>query len=74
MFAQTFTAVLLFSLVMAFTPGPNNMMLASSGATYGIRRTLPHLFGVSVGFPVMIFWLVWDWPPSCWPRPNCSWR
>ncbi len=30
------------------------MMLASSGATYGIRRTLPHLFGVSVGFPVMI--------------------
>jgi threonine/homoserine/homoserine lactone efflux protein len=29
-------------------------MLASSGATYGVRRTLPHLFGVSVGFPVMI--------------------
>jgi len=54
MSAQTFTAVLLFSVVMAFTPGPNNMMLASSGATYGIRRTLPHLFGVSVGFPVMI--------------------
>jgi len=54
MSAQTFYAVLLFSVVMAFTPGPNNMMLASSGATYGVRRTLPHLFGVSVGFPVMI--------------------
>jgi threonine/homoserine/homoserine lactone efflux protein len=54
MSAQTFAAVLLFSLVMAFTPGPNNMMLASSGATYGIRRTLPHMLGVSVGFPVMI--------------------
>jgi threonine/homoserine/homoserine lactone efflux protein len=54
MSAQTFYAVLLFSLVMAFTPGPNNMMLASSGATYGVRRTLPHLFGVSAGFPVMI--------------------
>src|ERR1700753_3760449 len=52
--AQTFYAVLLFSLVMAFTPGPNNMMLASSGATYGIRRTLPHMAGVSIGFPVMI--------------------
>jgi threonine/homoserine/homoserine lactone efflux protein len=52
--AQTFTAVLLFSLVMAFTPGPNNMMLASSGATYGIRRTLPHLLGVTAGFPVMV--------------------
>ena len=51
---QALYGVLLFSLVMAFTPGPNNMMLASSGATYGIRRTLPHLFGVSAGFPVMI--------------------
>jgi threonine/homoserine/homoserine lactone efflux protein len=54
MSAQTFYAVLLFSLVMAFTPGPNNMMLASSGATYGVRRTLPHLLGVTIGFPVMI--------------------
>jgi threonine/homoserine/homoserine lactone efflux protein len=54
MSAQTLYAVLLFSMVMAFTPGPNNMMLASSGATYGVRRTLPHLLGVTIGFPVMI--------------------
>jgi threonine/homoserine/homoserine lactone efflux protein len=54
MSVQTFYAVLLFSVVMAFTPGPNNMMLASSGATYGVRRTLPHLLGVTIGFPVMI--------------------
>jgi len=51
---QTFTAVLLFSLVMAFTPGPNNIMLAASGARFGIGRTLPHLAGVTVGFPVML--------------------
>jgi threonine/homoserine/homoserine lactone efflux protein len=51
---QTFTAVLLFSLVMGFTPGPNNVMLAASGASFGITRTLPHLAGVTVGFPVMI--------------------
>lgn len=54
MTAPTFYAVLLFSVVMGFTPGPNNMMLASSGATYGVRRTLPHLLGVTIGFPVMI--------------------
>ena len=54
MSAQTLSAVLLFSLVMAFTPGPNNMMLASSGAAYGIRRTLPHMLGVTAGFPVMV--------------------
>jgi threonine/homoserine/homoserine lactone efflux protein len=51
---ETFTAVLLFSLVMGFTPGPNNVMLAASGARFGIGRTLPHLAGVTIGFPVMV--------------------
>ena len=39
---------------MAATPGPNNAMVAASGATWGFRRTLPHMLGVSVGFPVML--------------------
>jgi threonine/homoserine/homoserine lactone efflux protein len=51
---QTLTAALVFSLVMGFTPGPNNAMLAASGARFGIRRTLPHLAGVMIGFPVML--------------------
>jgi threonine/homoserine/homoserine lactone efflux protein len=51
---DTFVAVLVFSIVMGFTPGPNNVMLASSGATYGVRRTWPHLMGVTLGFPAMI--------------------
>jgi threonine/homoserine/homoserine lactone efflux protein len=51
---QTFTAVSIFALVMAFTPGPNNVMLASSGARFGLARTVPHLIGVMVGFPVML--------------------
>jgi threonine/homoserine/homoserine lactone efflux protein len=51
---ETFTAVLLFSMVMGFTPGPNNVMLAASGARFGIARTLPHLTGVTIGFPVMV--------------------
>jgi threonine/homoserine/homoserine lactone efflux protein len=52
---QTFTAALIFALVMAFTPGPNNVMLASSGARFGVSRTLPHMAGVTIGFPVMLF-------------------
>ncbi|HET7083354.1 MAG TPA: LysE family translocator [Rhizomicrobium sp.] len=52
---QTFTAVLVFTTAMAFTPGPNNVMLAASGSRFGIRRTLPHLAGVTIGFPVMLF-------------------
>jgi threonine/homoserine/homoserine lactone efflux protein len=51
---QTLAAALLFSLVMGFTPGPNNAMLAASGARFGIGRTLPHLAGVMIGFPVMV--------------------
>lgn len=35
--------------VMSITPGPNNLMLASAGVNFGLRRTLPHLFGVVLG-------------------------
>jgi threonine/homoserine/homoserine lactone efflux protein len=41
-----------YSLVMSITPGPNNVMLTASGATYGFRRTIPHLLGISFGFGV----------------------
>jgi threonine/homoserine/homoserine lactone efflux protein len=43
-----------FAVVMFFTPGPNNIMLMSSGLTYGLRRTLPHLAGVVFGFAFMV--------------------
>ncbi len=36
------------------TPGPNNMMLAYSGATFGVRRTLPHLLGISSGSIILL--------------------
>ena len=47
-------AFLIFAAVMAFTPGPNNIMLLSSGLTYGFRRTLPLLAGVLLGGTFMI--------------------
>ena len=37
---------------MSVTPGPNNLMLAASGVNHGLRRTVPHMLGVSVGFGV----------------------
>lgn len=51
---QLLYAFVLFGVAMLFTPGPNNFMLMTSGLNYGIRRTLPHLFGVSMGFAFMI--------------------
>ena len=44
-----------FAFASAWTPGPNNMMLAASGAAFGWRRTLPHAMGVALGFPFMVF-------------------
>src|SRR5215212_1641242 len=43
-----------FAVSMSATPGPNNAMVTASGATWGFRRTLPHMLGISVGFPGML--------------------
>ncbi|MCA1458496.1 LysE family translocator [Bradyrhizobium sp. BRP22] len=47
-------AFVMFAVVMFFTPGPNNIMLLSSGLTYGFRRTVPHIAGITVGFAFMV--------------------
>jgi threonine/homoserine/homoserine lactone efflux protein len=49
-----FLALIVFCIVSSVTPGPNNMMLMASGVNYGVRRTLPHLIGVSCGFALMV--------------------
>jgi len=47
-------AFVLFATVMYFTPGPNNIMLLSTAVTYGFRRSLPHIAGITIGFAFMI--------------------
>src|SRR5947208_14321832 len=47
-------AFVMFATVMFFTPGPNNIMLLSSGLTYGFRPTLPHIAGITFGFAFMV--------------------
>jgi len=44
----------LFSFVAAVTPGPNNVMLASSGLTHGMQRTVPHMLGIVGGVMFMM--------------------
>lgn len=51
---QLLLAFIVFAVVMFFTPGPNNIMLLTSGLNFGFRRTLPHLAGVVFGFAFMI--------------------
>ncbi len=46
--------LLIFAFLSAGTPGPNNLMLMTSGMNYGFRRSLGHITGVAYGFPLMI--------------------
>ncbi len=44
-----------YCFVMSGTPGPNNVMLASSGAQFGFRRTLPQIFGQCAGVALQTY-------------------
>lgn len=43
-----------FTISTVTTPGPNNIMLLSSGLTFGYKRTIPHMSGIMIGFPIMV--------------------
>lgn len=55
MTAEAVTSLIILLFGSLWTPGPNNAMLASSGATYGFARTIPHMMGVAFGFAFMLF-------------------
>lgn len=50
-------ALIGFAFASSVTPGPNNLMLMASGANYGMRRTVPHMLGISLGHAFMV-WMV----------------
>ncbi|WP_162926256.1 LysE family translocator [Teredinibacter purpureus] len=47
-------SILLFSLSTSATPGPNTVMLLSSAASYGVKRSIPAYLGVCIGFSLML--------------------
>ncbi|ADU71116.1 LysE family translocator [Pantoea sp. At-9b] len=40
--------------VMSITPGPNNLLLATSGVNFGLKRTLPMVLGIMLGCAVQV--------------------
>lgn len=67
---ELLAAFALFAAVTLFTPGPNNLMLMTSGLNWGAQRTLPHLCGVAIGFGLMVLlvgiglgrvFVMWPW-------------
>jgi threonine/homoserine/homoserine lactone efflux protein len=49
-----FGSLLAFAFVSTFSPGPNNIMLMTSGANVGFLRTIPHMLGITFGFSIMV--------------------
>ncbi|HXP64351.1 MAG TPA: LysE family translocator [Steroidobacteraceae bacterium] len=43
-----------FMISMGITPGPNNILVASSGVNFGFRASLPHILGITIGYPLML--------------------
>jgi threonine/homoserine/homoserine lactone efflux protein len=43
-----------FAAITSITPGPNNLMMLASGVNHGLKRSLPHLMGISIGFSFMV--------------------
>jgi threonine/homoserine/homoserine lactone efflux protein len=69
--------VLAFAVSMSATPGPNNVMVAASGATFGFGRSVPQILGISVGFPAMLALIAFgagaplrEWP---WLHDGLRW-
>lgn len=54
MHVNHYWAMAVFAFVMAFTPGPNNIMLAASGVNFGLTRSSSHMAGVVIGFAVLV--------------------
>ena len=50
----TLLSLIGFSIAMYITPGPNNVMVATSSANHGIARTMPHMLGIVIGFSLML--------------------
>ncbi|MBE0452761.1 MAG: LysE family translocator [Roseovarius sp.] len=71
MTSDLLSALVAFAFVTVITPGPNNLMLMASGTNFGFVRTVPHMLGVGLGFPMMLVCVglgvmqLFDlWPPA----------
>ena len=66
---ELLAALSMFAFVSSITPGPNNLMLMTSGTNFGFKRTIPHMLGVGLGFTLMVLLVglgamqVFDWFP-----------
>ena len=51
---ELFGALAVFAFASSVTPGPNNTMLMTSGVNFGLKASIPHMVGVSIGFMTLM--------------------
>jgi threonine/homoserine/homoserine lactone efflux protein len=51
---ESFIGLIAYAFVTSVTPGPNNMMLLASGVNFGLKRTWPHIFGITFGVSTLL--------------------
>ncbi|MFZ2389024.1 MAG: LysE family translocator [Polaromonas sp.] len=51
---QEFTALLILATAMSFTPGPNTTLSTALAANHGLKRALPFVCAVPVGWGVLL--------------------
>ena len=50
-------AMFSYSLAMSISPGPVNMVIVSSGASYGVRKTFSFVSGATIGFTLLLLFI-----------------
>jgi threonine/homoserine/homoserine lactone efflux protein len=54
-FVSVVVPMAVFTLAGSLTPGPNNVMLAASGANFGFRQSSQHMLGVVTGASFLLY-------------------
>ncbi|MBB3897585.1 LysE family translocator [Roseococcus suduntuyensis] len=47
-------ALIAFAIATSATPGPNTLMVSAAAARSGLRAVVPHMLGITLGFPAML--------------------
>lgn len=58
-----------FALATSATPGPNTLMVSAAAARAGLRAVVPHMMGITLGFPAMLVAIAagLGWPFQAFP-------
>ena len=51
---KQYLSLIFFCISTSITPGPNNLMIMLSGLNHGIKKSLPHYYGICFGFCMLL--------------------